>query len=155
MYKLRQCVPSKIIEFPKVVLINLVKRCIRNAVALPPPIIKIGSCITGLEKQKSNRDKHFLPPFLKFPQYLTNFPQTKCCITEKLGIITGEARKSSINNGRIEKFDPSIIMLQFSKKEKTLKQRLTPAIVTTGRDFNTIRPTYGLFVWRKDVRTGN
>jgi hypothetical protein len=72
-----------------------------------------------LEKQKSKKDIHFLPPFLKFPQYLTNFPQTKCCITEKLGIITGEARKSSISNGRIEKFDPSITMIEIQKGKKT------------------------------------
>ena len=35
------------------------------------------------------------------------------------------------------------------------KYRLTPAIVTTGRDFNTIRLAYGLLVWRQDVRIGN
>jgi hypothetical protein len=73
-----------------------------------------------LEKQKSKKDIHFLPPFLKFPQYLTNFPQTKCCITEKLGIITGEARKSSISNGRIEKFDPSITMIEIQKRKENL-----------------------------------
>ena len=32
---------------------------------------------------------------------------------------------------------------------------LMPAIVTTGRDFSTNRPAYGLFVWRQDVRPGS
>ena len=51
---------------------------------------------------------------------MTNFFQTKCCITEKLGIITGEARKNSISNGRIEKIDPSITMVEIQKRKETL-----------------------------------
>ena len=31
---------------------------------------------------------------------------------------------------------------------------LTPAIVTTGRDLSTIRPAYGLLVWRQDLQPG-
>ena len=36
-----------------------------------------------------------------------------------------------------------------------LKYMLTPAILPTGRDFNTIRLAYGLLVLRQDVRPGS
>jgi hypothetical protein len=48
------------------------------------------------------------------------------------------------SNGRAEKKGSAIIMLQISKKERNYISALAPAIVTTGRDFNTIRPAYGL-----------
>jgi uncharacterized protein Veg len=38
----------------------------------------------------------------------------------KLGTIAGRQRKIRNNNGRIEKTDPSIIMLQNSKRKRTL-----------------------------------
>ena len=45
--------------------------------------------------------------------------------------------------------------LNHSAIQLPLKIWLTPAIVTTGRDFSTNRPAYGLFVWRQDVRPGS
>ena len=56
----------------------------------------------------------------------------------------------------LARFDPTQLNHEYLPKPRPsplghpdpLSIRLTPAIVTTGRDFNTIRPAYGLFVIR-------
>jgi uncharacterized protein Veg len=45
----------------------------------------------------------------------------------KLGIIAGRPRIIRNNNGRIEKIDPSIIMIQISKKERNFFKILANA----------------------------
>ena len=64
-------------------------------------------------------------------------------------IITANSNENSLFHYYVSNFKKK------KKKYKYHKYRLTPAIVTTGRDFSTNRPAYGLLVWRQDVRPGS